>query len=115
MAYATAIELATYLSVELVDLPEDAARLLERASEYMDEVTLEQIDTDNTNHVDAAKKATCAQVEFWLQVGEEHDIVGVTGEISAGSTKHTLPDRLSKRARQYLRVAGLTYRKVGMK
>lgn len=114
MAYATKDELATYLGVGLIGLPNDADRLLERASEYMDEVTLEQIDLDDANHVDAARKATCAQVEFWLQTGEEHDILGVTGEVQAGSTRHTLPDRLAKRAKQYLRLAGLTYRKVGM-
>ena len=122
MAYATEQDLADYLGVDIQDLPADAERLLERASEDIDYYTLERIDAENAEHLDAAKKAVCAQVEMWIEVGEETDIRGALASFSIGRWSATYasgsngggPPKLAPRARRYLLVAGLLYRGVAM-
>jgi hypothetical protein len=54
------------------------------------------------------RDATLAQAEFWLEVGEEHDVVGLTGHVQTGRlTISKLPHRLAPRASDVLREAGL--------
>lgn len=118
MAYATTAELAAYLGIDESDLPDDAGRLLERASEDVDYITLDRIDDDDTDHTDAAKKATMAQVEMWLETGEQQAIGGnVQGfqvgrlqvQYGAGSNR-VAPIGMAPRARRFLLLAGLLYR-----
>ena len=122
MAYATESDLAQYLGVSEADLPADAARLLERASELIDHLTLGRIDSENTEHTEAARKAACAQVEFWLAVDEENDIPGpiqgiIIGRMQiqygAGSNRIAAV-YVAPRARRYLLDAGLLYRGVSV-
>ena len=124
MAYATTTELADYLYIDEADLPDDAERLLDRASELVDYVTLERIDETDTEEAEAAKKATMAQYEWWAESGDE---LGVTssfdsisiGEFSvsnyAGSEGAVKPGGLAPRAAQYLQLAGLLYGGVGIR
>lgn len=116
MIYATTTELADYLGVSVGSLPSNAAKLLERASELMDFVTLNRIESTDTEDVANAKKATCAQVEFWFQVNHESDIIGNSfngmsmGNLSLNGKFNTL----APRARRFLQLGGLYYRGVTM-
>lgn len=122
MAYATEQDLADYLGVSLADLPDDAERLLERASEDIDYYTL-----GRATQSEATKLATCAQIEMWLEVGEETDIRGALQSFSIGRWSATYagaaggagsgggPPALAPRARRHLLLAGLLYRGVAMR
>ena len=112
MAYATTTELAEYLGVEVADLPDDADRLLQRASELIDRYTLNRIDDSDTDHLDAAEMATKAQVEQWLELGDEGivEIQGLTiGPFQAqfGAGQNRAMPEIANRARQALFLAGL--------
>lgn len=121
-SYATPEQLQEYVG-ESVSLPSltEQTRLLQRASEYLDEVTLGHINADVADHVAAAQNATVAQVEYWLNADES---VAVTGPIQgyqigsiqvqygAGSNRVS-PGKLAPRARSFLFMAGLLYRGVG--
>lgn len=115
MAYATTAQLATYLNVAEGDLTV-GDRELERASELLDEVIVTSYDTDDSDVEDALADATCAQVEFWLEVGEEHDISGQRGSISVGGQGgleiDSLPQTLAIRARRALARENLLVRSV---
>lgn len=122
MAYATTTDLADYLGVDIQDLPADVERLLERASELIDYVTLGR--SAQGGNADALRQAACAQVEMWIDVGEDAAIRGpvqsfslgrwsVVYGIRAGTNQNTQPE-LASRARQALALAGLLYRGVAM-
>lgn len=112
-SYATLSDLASFLAVDEASLSADAPRLLERASEVVDHYTHGRIDTDNTTHTATAKKATCAQVEYWLNQGEDEDVKRQISGYTAGKTQVQFsdgkPSRLAPRARQALLGAGLLY------
>ena len=56
----------------------------------------------------ALSNAACAQVEFWLEFGVEHDIVGLAGAAQSGRLMISrLPPRLGPRTMSYLVKAGL--------
>ena len=121
MAYATTAELAEYLGTDESSLPEDATRLLERASELIDYITGNNVDVSITEHEEAARKATCAQYEWWAEVGDE---LGLMSQISSmsiaefsfsgGSSQQSKLKTVATRAEQYLYLAGLLYRGVGL-
>ena len=114
MAYATTTELAEYLGVQEADLPDDADRLLERASEMIDYYTLNRI--DETEDAEVAKKATMAQYEWWSQF-DEFGLQGFYSQIqigpfqmnAAGETRGKGPPELAPRARRFLLLEGLLY------
>ena len=85
MSYATPEQLAEYVgeSVALPSEPEQQ-RMLDRATEYIDYVTLDRINTDNQRHTDAARGATLAQTAYWLEVGEEVGSGPLIGSYSIG-------------------------------
>ena len=117
MSYATETELAEYLGLDETDLPDDAERLLDRASEMIDYYTLNRIDEEDA---EVAKKATMAQVEQWLEMGDE-GIVKLQGltigpfqaQFGAGDNR-TIPE-LASRARRFLFLEGLLYRGVDVR
>ncbi len=120
MVYATTDDLADYLHVNVSDLPQDVERMLERASEDVDYWTLDRIDTGHTEQAEAAMNATCAQVEMWLEAGEEGDIRGALQSFSLGQWSATFanadgPPKLANRSWRYLLRTGLLYRGVGMR
>jgi len=118
MAYATVDELVAYLGVEPDEAPERAETLLERASDLIDTVTLDRVDTTDEDHVQAARDAVCAQVEFWMENGEEVDIGGRVSEYQVGHLRvrygQDARDRpsLAPRARRHLLLGGLLFRGV---
>lgn len=119
MAYASEADLAEYLGVGESQLPDDAERLLERASELVDYLTLGRINTANAEHAEAAKKATCAQVESWLETEEVGEKQGAVKRFTIGRFSMDFGDSgvptVAPRARRYLLLAGLLYRGVAMR
>lgn len=110
--YATSAQLAAFTGQAA---PADADRLLARASEAIDEYIIPNvIDLENADHVLAAQKATCAQVEFWLAEGEQRDTHGPVAKTVAGKMQEEMdpsaPKVIAYRARRILRLAGLCYR-----
>ena len=111
-AYATTADLAAWLGT---DAPEDSERLLRRASELLDATVYGAYAVDSATGLpadpDAAaalRDAACAQVEFWVEVGEAHDLDGGAGsQVSVGGLAMQRPGRLSGRALDLLRTAGL--------
>ncbi|MGW7198456.1 hypothetical protein [Streptomyces chryseus] len=91
-SYATSTDLANYLRAAP---PEDADRLLARATTLLDSEVLKGAwyDVDDnglpTNVVVAAAfaEAACAQVEFWGEVGEENDTSGPIQGVTIGSAQ----------------------------
>lgn len=122
MAYATVEQLRARISAVYQDHPDIAADaaaevLLQKASELIEDETLgrsERVDAEDTAALDTLAQATCDQVEFWLEVGEEHDVAGLKGSLVAGRVQvHPVPKELGQRARRTLRRAGLMWRGVG--
>lgn len=111
MAYATKADLARYLGVNESDLPADVERLLERASELIDEATMGRIDV--TKHADVAKLAVCAQYEYWREVDETLDVTGAPESFSVSDfSMQGRMATLAPRARRHLLLSGLLYRGV---
>lgn len=116
---ATSADLSAWLpgdgSVEVPTGPA-ADRLIARASEVIAEhVTagwaLDALgDPADPDVKEALRDATCAQVEQWLEVGEENDIAGYSRAAAmgvGGMSLSSLPTILAPRARRILRLAGL--------
>lgn len=118
--YADQTALAAWLPTGTVP-PADAGRLLARASELLD-ATVRQPFTVGPDGLptdpaiaQALSDACCAQVEFWLEVGEEHDVQGQFGVINDAGYAVTvgtlsmsaLPPEVGARARRILVTAGL--------
>jgi hypothetical protein len=112
-AYATEEQLADFLPAGTeVD---DAARLLKRASELLDGSVTNIFTVDSTTGIptdaptaEALRDACCAQVEFWLEVGEEHDIDGLAGtDVSVGGFTGKRATVIAPRAQRILGNAGL--------
>lgn len=123
MAYATAAELLDYVGTEL-ELPSEPEqeRLLDRASDLVDVITLGRIDTDDDEHTAAARDATTAQVEWWLSAGEDSEIGAPVQSYSVGSLSLTYGQgnsarnqMLAPRAKRHLFLAGLLDRRVGIR
>src|SRR5690606_16381507 len=106
--------------VSETDLPVDAERLLERASDEIDYWTL-----GRATPSEATRLAVCAQVEWWLQLRETlgTELAGLDNlrSISLGKWSMTFGGGasggggmrgLAPRARQYLLLAGLLFRGV---
>jgi len=123
MAYATLEELAEYLDVQESGLEEDSERLLEMASLLIDHYTLGKVDITNLSHIEAAKLAVCAQVEYWHETGDNVGLLETYGSLSLGSfsvsrgsgTASTPQLQLAPRAYQALFMEGLLYRGVDIK
>ena len=112
VAYATSAEYSVFVDG---DAPAGIDRLLVRATEIVDDHvrvayavdTVTQLATD-TDIAEALSDATCAVVEFWQEVGEEHDIDGLAGtEIKVGGYSGKRAPELSPRAHRILSTAGL--------
>lgn len=113
MAYATESELAEYLGVNISDLPDDVDNMLDKASEVIDYITLDQIDTEDEAHLKAAKMATMAQYEYWADLGTDTtDVLQQVDSISIGSfsisgSGENSFKTVAERARYYLFLEGL--------
>lgn len=117
ISYADADDLAARLSARY-SVPDNAEQLLAKASELIDEATLGRAflawdfeeDETLTPMRDVLLQAACDQVEFWLEVGEEHDVAGLRGSLVAGRLQvHPVPYLLGARAKRTLFNGGLLW------
>lgn len=120
--YATTADLASFLGITVQTLPTDASRLLRRASEIVKQSMLSNYISSNSDHVEAAKLATCAQVESWMQSGEASAVGGKLqsfslGELSMnyGSSGANSGNTLCGRSKAFLNQQGLCYRGINMR
>lgn len=115
--YATTPQLTARLSTAYT-VPADASLVLQKASELIDYATLGRAqlayDGDDADVIALLADATCDQVEFWLEVGEEHDVLALTGFLQGGRVQvQKMPPRLAPRAKQQLVRAGLFWAGAG--
>ncbi len=104
--FASRADLASWLGA---DAPAQAERLLERAAELLDERVTVPFDVDTATQLPtdadvaaALRDASCAQVEYWLELGEEVDIIGQRGRIVVSGFQGEAPGRLAPRAKTIL-------------
>lgn len=118
MSYATVEELRAGIAATYAGHPDiaddaDAQSLLTEASKLIDRETLGRaahVDPEDAVSLDALAQAEIKQVEFWLEVGHEHDIAGLTGSVVAGRVQvHPTAPVLAPRARRELGNAGLRW------
>jgi len=121
--YADRDALAAYLHVDPSTLLPEVDRLLEDAEDLINYAIMGRYDADIPEYVTAVKKAVCAQVEYWMQVGDDSDIANdmpqsftigsfsMTMGANKGTASGGMPP-LAPRARRYLAYVGLLSRKV---
>lgn len=122
MAYATYAQLETFTGSSLPDDETAAERMLDRASELIDDYlrrAVYDVDDDGAptddDDIAALRDATCAQVEFWMAADEEEDILGPVQSLSIGNIqvsqgsddRRVAPMYLAPRAARILRNAGI--------
>lgn len=112
--YATVEDLVAWLPADALS-GGDTDRLLLAASRRVDAAVRAPYATDDDDlptddRVAAAlRDATCAQVEFWLEVGEAADVDGLAGTTySVPGYSGTRTPKLGPRALDALTSAGLT-------
>lgn len=124
ISYATIEDVEDRIS-STYTLPDDEelTKLIERASELIDYVTLNNgvlaYDSEEeaaeesgepTPYRDALRVAVCDQIEFWMEVGAEHDVAGLRGSLVAGRLQvHPVAGTLGPRAKRTLSIVGLFY------
>jgi hypothetical protein len=84
--YASLDDLSAFIYVDTDALDPGSQRLLDRASELVSYFISNHYRSGNTNHATAAKQATCAQVEYWLDQGEESVMQGNVQRRQIGKT-----------------------------
>lgn len=104
--------LSDYLGINLAELPDFAERLIDRAKEI---ITLHILNFNETSEeIAAVRNAVCAQVEFFLETDESHDILGGFNEFSvSGFSAKGKIGPLAPRARRFLFLNGLLYAGIG--
>ena len=109
--YATEEDLIEYLEVDI--LPEGSLRLLKRASELIQQMTQSNIRTSIPTQMEALRLATCAQVEYWIEIGESNALFSGVNSFSNGDISMSLRKEysvLGNRATTYLNQQHLLYR-----
>lgn len=121
MAYATVAELEAWLGQTP---PADAERLLDRASGLVDRATVaavykvdDQGAPTNPDMAATLRDATCAQVEYWIETGDEMAAMSTLSSVAIGSVRlgtgqqgGGASPRLAPRAADLLIVGGLNPR-----
>ena len=108
--FVTANEVQTWVG-NLITLPIDIDRIILRACELIRRKTYHR--TDDTEWVEDVKNATCAQIEYWLQIDEASDITGPLGPMKIKDFSfNSRFTTLAPRARDLLLDAGLLYKRI---
>lgn len=113
-AYATKDDVSLFTGIEVNDLPNNIESLIQKASDLITNSIVVKIKEE---HYTALRQATCAQVEYWLKVGEQSENEQQIQSYSAGSISVTFDPsqrqgKICTRARGYLNKVGLLYRGV---
>jgi len=135
VVYATPTQVAAFIGIPVIDLPANILTLIMRAQELMDYMTLNKINDywldptgtsiDDVEVALAAQNATAAQIEYWLSIGTDTDIINAGniasfgignfsmnfGGSGSGSSSASMAI-LAPRANRYLFLVGLMYRGV---
>jgi len=114
--YATPSQVATFMGKTVDELPADIDTLIANASDLITNTII--VDIEDW-HSDALVFATCAQVEYIINGGNDENTAPIKS-YSAGSVSVTFADGytqlpLCARARGYLSKAGLLYRGVSLR
>lgn len=114
--YATTKDLQDYLGATTA-LPQDAARLLARASEDVEACLTADPNLENLEVAAVLRQATCAQIELWMHTDESHAILGAQGLQKIGDLEFRAAPQLAPRAKRLLLRAGLglLYRGVALR
>lgn len=112
-AYATSVDLE---AAPWGIVSDDADDLLLQASLLLDDIVRTPFAVDAGTQLPtdpvvagALRDAACAQVQFWADVGEDHDVEGLHHrQVSIGHlSMQSLPPELGPRAQRILQLAGL--------
>ena len=110
--------ISKYLGISESDLPNDINRMIRRASELIQEFTINNFDESNEEHLKAVEQATNAQLEYWIDVGDELGVMHAFDNVSVGSISLSQDEKipvLSPRARRALLIKGLLDNSVRMR
>ena len=112
LPFATVDDLLDYLGLpDASTLPGDISRMLFRASELIYRKTRHM--TDTTDKKAEVIQATCAQIEYWLQIDETSDITGPLGPMKIEDFSFNSKfGKLGPRCKEILIDAGLMYKGV---
>lgn len=122
--YATAADYTTYIQGSGQTVPTDIARRLQRASEVIEaclSIAIYDVDATgmptDTDVIDVFSRATCAQVAYWTETGDEQGSSAQFQRMQIGSVQLDRPmrgvssdepaARLAPQARAILQTAGL--------
>lgn len=119
MSYATIAELRAGVAATYADHPDiaddaDAQKLLDEATKLIDHETFGRAAAvEDEDGLAALEDACVRQVEFWLEVGHEHDVAGLRGSVVAGRVQvHPTAPVLAPKARRALDLFNLRWRGV---
>jgi len=110
--FATVDDLIGYLGLpDASSLPADIIRMIHRASELIYRKTRHL--TETTDKESEVTQATCAQIEYWLQIDETSDITGPLGPMKIEDFSFNSKfGKLGPRCKEILVDAGLMYKGV---
>lgn len=97
-----------------MNLSPESLRLIKRSSELITQITFGNV-KEIEEHEEALNLATCAQIEYWLELSESISIIDGIKSISLGKFSIQFVEsnnKLSSRAKSYLSHLGLLYRGV---
>lgn len=115
MNYASNLDVAAFMGIDASTLPSNVDTLISRANEFIDYITMDNIDSTVQSNLDAAKNAVCAQAEYMINVGDFVEYVG-SGNAKLGNFSTSGGyGSLAPRARRFLLREGLLFRGVGMR
>ncbi|HBE80359.1 MAG TPA: hypothetical protein DDW65_21635 [Firmicutes bacterium] len=110
--FITSNEIKTWIG-DSVTLATDIDRLILRASELIYRKTRHLTNTADTTEETAIKSATCAQIEYWMEIDETTDITGPLGAMKISDFEFNSKfGKLAPRAKEILVDAGLLYKGV---
>lgn len=114
--YATRSDLAEYMGQSSEGLPQGTEILIKRASELICIAMRNNYNPNNAEHVEAAKLATCAQCQDWIEREVSAVANGNISSFSLGELSITYSDvdkysnKLSNVAARYLQYKHLLYK-----
>jgi len=118
MSYTNVNSLVEYLSVGEEDLPDDIDRMIDRATELVEEVCMGRIDKDKDRHLEVLEKAVNAQIEYWIEVGDELGVMYAFDKATIGSVSISQDKKLpvlSPRTKRVLLTNGLLNKGIKMR
>lgn len=114
--YATPTDLAEYMGVKEEEFPKGINIMLRRASELVGIAMRNNYNPGYESHVEAAKLATCAQCQNWIETNLSPVTNGNVSSYSLGELSITYSDvdkysnKLCVTAVRYLNVKHLLYK-----